>query len=168
VALVHCYPGLFPAIIDGLEKVDWKAPMRKAEETVAGIDHTQVGHILAKSWGLDEGLGRVVAQHHAPAEDDQFSQLIALSSFLAGVIYPYPRNADYPPIKAMQEVVSGEGQMLGIDLDDEEQVKEVRAFLPGDWVENSGMEFDKLLALGMVLCPDVEKLVEKIRSSMQD
>ena len=168
VALVYCYPGLFPAIVDGLEKVGWKAPMGKAEETVAGIDHTQVGQILARSWGLDESLGRVVAQHHAPAEEDRFSQLVALASFFAGVVYPYPKNAGYPPIQAMQEMVSEGGQTLGIDLDDEDQVKAVRAFLPGEWVEKSGMEFDKLLALGMQLCPDIEKLVEKIRSSMQD
>ena len=44
----------------------------------------------------------------------------------------------------------------------------VLAVLPAGLLARTGLELGQVLQLGMALCPDVARLVEGIRSSMQD
>ena len=124
--------------------------------------------ILAKNWNLDESLLRVIAQHHTPAGDDRFTQLISLANFLAGAIYPYPGGAKSPLVQAVQQKMTREGEAMTLDADDADQVKKVEAFLPKELPEQLGFEVDRLLQLAFVLYQDVRNLVEKLRASMKE
>ena len=142
--------------------------MREAEETTAGVDHVQVGSILARNWELAAPLQQVIAHHHAPTSDAIFTQLISLSSFLAGAFYPYPAKAEFPPTRMVERIVSSQGEQMAVDVDDDEMMQSIAAFLPDGLLEYIGLDLKKILQLSFVLGPDIRTQIEEISASMKD
>jgi two-component system, chemotaxis family, chemotaxis protein CheY len=104
VALIQAYPGLFPMIVEELQNQSWNLPMKVGEDLLAGgADHNLVGRILADSWKLGSELAQIVDYHHTPSADDFFSQLISLSDFVGGCVYPYPKQATYPMMRMLAD-----------------------------------------------------------------
>ena len=104
VALIQSYPGLYPVICEELQRENWNVTMRSVEDLLAGgAHHNMVGAILSESWKLGPMLTKLVEEHHTPAPDDPFTQLIALADFMGGYIYPYPKKFEYPMTKMLQE-----------------------------------------------------------------
>ena len=104
VALIQSYPGLYPVICEELQRENWNVTMRSVEDLLAGgAHHNMVGAILSESWKLGPMLTKLVEEHHTPAPDDPFTQLIALADFMGGYIYPYPKKSEYPMTKMLQE-----------------------------------------------------------------
>ena len=97
VALVQCYPGIFPLIISEMEAQKWNVPMFVGEGVLAGgANHNLVGRVLSESWKLGSGLAEMIESHHSPSSSDLFSQMISLADFMAGCTFPYPKNSTYP------------------------------------------------------------------------
>ncbi len=168
VALVHCYPGLYAAFIETLEESKWTMTMRAAEAQASGVDHVQVGGILARNWELSDSLQQVIADHHAPTETDHLTQLISLSSFIASAFYSYPAKAKTPLKYALEPVVEVGNAQMRFDTDDAKTVEQLNAMLPEGLLQTIGISLSQVLQLAFVLGPDVRARLEEVRRSMKD
>ncbi|MBT8340195.1 MAG: HDOD domain-containing protein [Desulfatitalea sp.] len=62
------------------------------EKKLLGIDHTQVGRLLAEKWSIPESLANTIKHHHYPGRNGEFNDLtmivyladLVLSRFLIG------------------------------------------------------------------------------------
>jgi len=167
VALVHCYPGLYSTFISALEESDWQMSMCEAERETAGVDHLQVGSLLARNWDLAESLQTLIAQHHTPTSTDVLAQLISLSSFLASAFYSYPATADTPLKRAMASINSTDGAEMVLE-EDEEVIQQITACLPDNLLSFIGSSLNQIVQLGLVLGPDVCVQLEEMRASMKE
>jgi putative nucleotidyltransferase with HDIG domain len=52
--------------------------MIATEKRLLGIDHSEVGHLLAKRWLLPESLVHVIRHHHQPAMEDEYRPLAVI------------------------------------------------------------------------------------------
>lgn len=170
MALAHAYPGLLPLLIEHLAEQGWDTTMLAAEEAVAGgANHTWVGSLLAASWQLGEEVTRVIETHHAPAGDDRFTQMVALASFLAGGIYPYPLRSAFPLVRLLPGLTAARpldptgtatappGGTAG---------KALGSFLPPGLIESLAVELDELIGLAGLLAPAVCRYTENMRKSL--
>ena len=155
VALAHGYPGLFPLVVTEAEGQQWKFPLRFAEESLAGgANHTTVGSILAESWRLGDEVFAVIEKHHDESPGDPFVQLIAMADFVAGGIYPFPKQAQYPMVSLLEEAgQEPDGEILG-------------QFLSRDFLPVLNLGYRDLIGLGRAIRPTVQRLAENIRSSV--
>ncbi len=65
------------------------------EHDVLGIDHAEVGAIVARSWGLPESIQVAITKHHDWREiSDRFTLGVALSNRLAHLIHEIDEEAD--------------------------------------------------------------------------
>jgi HD-like signal output (HDOD) protein/CheY-like chemotaxis protein len=150
--MVHSYPGLFPLILEQMEKQKWLSPMLAAEQEVAGgLTHTLAGQILAQQWGLGEDLVNAVLHHHQPEIDNTFAFLIGLADFIAQSLYPFPRQARYPVAPALEE-----GNLA-----------RARAFLPAGFADQPILSLEELGELARAISPRVKHLTENMRQSIQ-
>lgn len=150
VAMVRCYPGLFPMLLTELEGCDWARPALAVEQDVAGgLTHTAVGEYVAKSWKLGELLAQAMGQHHAPPEGDAFSYLIGVADVVGLLAYPFPRKA---------------GRRLTEALD-AGSLQEVGEFLPVDVFDRGLLSAAQLGSIMEVVGPKVRYLTEKMRTS---
>ena len=192
IALIQSYPGLYPMIIEKLQRESWNVPMRTAEDLFAGgAHHNIVGAILAESWKLGTTLTAVVESHHNPRADDQFSQLVALADFVGGYIYPYPKTAKYPmthllqdeslqadakPPEDLKTYLSQEEETATIPISGEDPGPGAAAalapgtaiynFLPPNLLEQLEVEINELVTLARLLKPAVVRLTEEVRKSI--
>lgn len=65
--LALCFPEPFQQVL--LWQRTHDCPHLEAERSVLGMDHTQVGAVLAQVWNLPEALVQGIRLHHHPAED---------------------------------------------------------------------------------------------------
>jgi len=75
--LADIFPEQFAAVLRYRQQHD--CPMAIAERDVLGIDHAEVGGLLARAWRFPEALQEAIADHHAPAT--------ALNGSLANLIH---------------------------------------------------------------------------------
>lgn len=151
-AMAHSYPGLFPLVVAELKQNGWNAPMLAAEQAVAGgLTHTVVGDILMRNWGMGEELRRVVLHHHQPEVDDLFTLLIGMADVIGQALYPFPREAEYPLAKALEE----------------EALSQVVYFLPAGFSEQPYLKVEEFTALAKAIAPRVKYLTEKMHLSLQ-
>ncbi len=54
-----------------------KVPLLEAERAILGIDHAQIGRLLADKWALPLDLEYSLVYHHAPYEADKLTDLIS-------------------------------------------------------------------------------------------
>ena len=104
VALVQCYPGIFPLILNEMEAQKWNVPISVGEGILAGGgDHTLVGRVLSESWKLGSGLSEMIEFHHNPSTSQLFAQVISLADFMSGCTFPYPKNSAYPMASFLED-----------------------------------------------------------------
>ena len=105
VVLAHSYPGLFPSVIEEMEKIKWQKPMSAIEiDFTGGSDHTIVGSTLANEWDLGQSTTACIMQHHAPHPHSALARLIAVANFVASALYPFPAQAKYPHVKILSDL----------------------------------------------------------------
>ncbi len=105
VVLAHSYPGLFPSVLEEMEKTGWKKPMSAIEaDFTGGSDHTVVGSTLASEWDLGASTTGCIMQHHTHHPNSALARLIAVSDFIATCLYPFPAEARYPHIKILKDL----------------------------------------------------------------
>lgn len=64
------YVGNQRADLESLAKKD-RVSYDKAEESILGLDHAEVGHAIAKKWALPESLSLAIRYHHSPSQAAQ-------------------------------------------------------------------------------------------------
>jgi len=89
-------------------------PLAEAEIASLGIEHSEVGKILAEKWHMPPDLVAVISGHHEPEKADQHRVLVALVALadllcrMSGIGYGYPedREVDFhqqPAFKVLLE-----------------------------------------------------------------
>ena len=80
-------------------------PLVVAERDVLGLDHAEVGGLLAEAWRFPDSLHQAVAEHHAPATSlanslanvvhlaDSFAHALGLAGFTDELLMPVDRTA---------------------------------------------------------------------------
>ena len=58
-------------------------PLHEAERKVLGIDHAEIGGVVARSWGLPISVQVAMTQHHEPERADTFTSALALTDLIA-------------------------------------------------------------------------------------
>lgn len=48
------------------------------EQRLLGVDHTEVGYLLAKQWAFPESLVHLIRRHHQPEREDQYKALAVI------------------------------------------------------------------------------------------
>jgi putative nucleotidyltransferase with HDIG domain len=74
----------FQRIITLMDK--HKASMVDAETAVLGVDHAEIGNILALRWALPEVLQETIGFHHAPAGAPTYKKIAALVGYADQVV----------------------------------------------------------------------------------
>ncbi|MFC1525615.1 HDOD domain-containing protein [Candidatus Latescibacterota bacterium] len=152
VAMVRCYPGLFPMLLSEQESGDWSKPPLVVEQEVAGgLTHAAVGEYVAKNWKLGERLIQATGQHHAPAEGDTFSYLIGVGDVVGLLAYPFPPKV---------------GRRLNEALE-ADALQEASEFLPAGIFDQGLLAPSELITLVGILSPKVRNLTGKLRSSLR-
>jgi putative nucleotidyltransferase with HDIG domain len=59
---------------------------RAAELEVLGIDHAELGALIAQAWGLPPGLVRAIARHHQPGAGETASAAVHVADVVAKTI----------------------------------------------------------------------------------
>ncbi len=76
-----------------LRKVEAGMENRAAEREVMGVDHTEIGYLIAERWNLPKSLCAVIRHHHEPAlsdgtPDERIVKLVASANALSKVRQP--------------------------------------------------------------------------------
>lgn len=151
IAMAHAYPGLYPIIEAELGRRGYSVPYLMIEREVAGgLTHTIVGELLGKAWDLDPPLRRVIQNHHHPEIDDTFSFLIGIADFIAQSVCPFPAQAEYPVVAALE---AGDLRMAA-------------DFLPAGFFEQPLLSDTELLELALAARPAVERLTADMQQSI--
>ena len=148
-AMVQCYPGLYPLLVEELKKKDWKISMLAAESEVAGgLTHAAVGSVLCTKWELGEKLCAVADHHHNSEADNTFSFLIGVADIVGQALYPFPQEAVFPLSEAIEE-----GDLKGVEN-----------FLPTGFLEQSLLSGEEFIALARAISPAVKKRTNEMRA----
>lgn len=67
VLFAHFFPGEYKEVLDKSEKE--KIPLHKVEKELLGIDHCQLGSLVAKEWKLPDNLRQCIRAHHTMVND---------------------------------------------------------------------------------------------------
>ncbi|MCP3855195.1 MAG: HDOD domain-containing protein [Actinomycetia bacterium] len=82
------------------------------ERDVLGIDHAEVGAIVARSWGLPVSIQVAITKHHDWREiSDKFTLGVALSDRLAHLIHEIDEEADPPEAEEALDLMA----MVGLE-----------------------------------------------------
>lgn len=145
-AMVQIYPDLYGQIEQEMKKQDWSVGMAAVERKLTqGMDHGQAGATLARAWGFDPELARIIETHHAPAVDDAFAWLIAFADLIGQTVCPFPAAARYP----FDEQWSAQG------------LEAVKSMLPAGFSEQTYLSPEDFCFLGRLFAPIVKRLVDE-------
>jgi len=84
IIFAHFYPNDYKVVIDKAKEI--KRPAFLVERKLLGLDHSEIGAMLAEAWQLPENLVRGIRNHHNPKQEITEKSL-ALSIFTASQIY---------------------------------------------------------------------------------
>ena len=74
VLFAHFFPSEYRQV---LERVEAKGePLHKVEKEMLGIDHAQLGALLAREWKLPDNLRQCILNHHTMVKDYGSNQLL--------------------------------------------------------------------------------------------
>jgi putative nucleotidyltransferase with HDIG domain len=79
LVLFHAYPGYAALIGGGARTPEERLQLERRE---LGVDHANVGGVLARRWGLPQTIATAIAHHHDPAADGE-AAVIAIADMLA-------------------------------------------------------------------------------------
>lgn len=112
-------------------------PVIEAEQQVLGIDHQQIGLLIARRWNLDETLARCIGFHHNPppadGQDRQWVTFVALGDVYSNIYDLGYAGNFYPSEAALEQLLSRAGLRLsefaGIRTDFKSQYLKARLML---------------------------------------
>jgi putative nucleotidyltransferase with HDIG domain len=85
IPLNHLFPEAYREA--ALQAEDSKQGMRSAERTRIGVDHCQVGHMIARKWQLSPELTAALSDHHTHGDEERerfgLVEAVALADVLA-------------------------------------------------------------------------------------
>ncbi len=149
--MVNSFPGIFPLILGELRRQNWQVPMLVVERELAGgLTHPVAGELLIRKWGMEGQLGNAILSHHKPRADDALSVLVAIADLVGQLLYPFPKEANYP----LREAVA------------EDRLADAAAFLPEGLVSEGPVTLSELQALLKALPANVRRLAEEARRSI--
>lgn len=149
--MVNSYPGIYPMILGELRRRNWQVPMLEVERELAGgLTHPVAGELLIRKWGMEGQLGNAVLSHHMPRADDALSILVAIADLVGQLLYPFPKEANYP----LREAVA------------ENRLADAAAFIPEGLVSEGPVTLFELQALLKALPGNVRRLAEDARRSI--
>ena len=101
-----------------MQKVEETPDLCTLENEHYGVDHTVLGSLIAKQWGLPPELGAVVRQHHSPLANSPLTAAISMADMLAkqsGVGYDGDSRitADLENLRGLLQMPPGEFEALG-------------------------------------------------------
>lgn len=114
-----------------------KKTLRRAELTLMGIDHSQVGRMIGEKWQLSANLVALLAYHHepeaAPEESRGLVQMVAMANAYAnlnrigsaGDLYPNKNQAD----QLAAAIGIGWGELAEMDTTVREEIEKAQVFL---------------------------------------
>jgi HD-like signal output (HDOD) protein len=84
IPLNHLFPDGYRTAAETARSSD--AGLRAAEQRLLGVDHCDVGRLIARKWRLSPGLSQAMADHHAcddPSPEFGIARVVALADLLA-------------------------------------------------------------------------------------
>ncbi len=151
VVMAQAYPGLFPLLVEQLDRYNWAIAMSTAEEEVAGnLSHAIVGEILGRRWGLRDRVCQVIGGHHKPAPHDAYTFLIGAADVLGQALRPFPLG----PRSAVGEALAAKS------------LNWVAHFLPEGFFDQPYLTAEEFCLLADALSPTVQRLTEEMRETI--
>lgn len=151
VVMAQSYPGLFPLIVEQLERYNWAISASTAEEEVAGgLSHAIAGEILGRRWGLRDRVCQVIGGHHKPASDDAYVFLIGAADIMGQVLHPFPSG----PRSAVGEALAAKS------------LNWVKHMLPEGFFDQAFLSSEEFCLLAEALSPTVRRLTEELREAV--
>ena len=121
--LLHHYPAAYRRISAG--KVTGATGIRDAEKKVFGLDHCEVGYVLASKWRLPSNVVRAIRSHHQDAGEGKFDIISGIVRL--GTLMVDQSVAGYTlDLETRLPAIVRAGQALGLD---KEQMDSVSAEL---------------------------------------
>ena len=116
---------------------DEQRPLIELEQEIIGIDHQEVGRLIAEKWTLNEAMTSAICHHHdvdsAPEEQKARVACVALANLYANIHDlgyagdPFPREAEAEKLVAIAGL---EWKMLSkIAADVEAEIEKAQVFL---------------------------------------
>lgn len=109
LALACCFPQHTAAVVDFRWTHD--CPMQQAEASVIGIDHAEVGRILARRWKFPARVCDAIATHHQPAQslNPRLAAVIHVADVLAHAMKP-----DTDPLEMVPQLQPDSWRLIGL------------------------------------------------------
>tara|TARA_B100000674_G_C37947058_1_gene965401 strand:- start:456 stop:2465 length:2010 start_codon:yes stop_codon:yes gene_type:complete len=184
VALVQCYPGIFPLIVNEMEAQKWNVPMSVGEGILAGgANHNLAGRVLSESWKLGSGISEMIESHHSPSTSQLFAQVISLADFMSGCVFPYPKNSSYPMASFLEDTSlsasAKEPPEIDLNFGDQDETQEQAAekydglsreeaihyFLPQTTLNTAGGDLNALIQIARLIKPTVSRITNEMRKT---
>ena len=91
-------------LIEDFENSEWSLSSLTVEGRVAGgLNHTVVGEIIGRKWDIGDRLCDVARKHHDGDVDDRLAFVVGLADVLSQVLYPFPRESQFPVARALRD-----------------------------------------------------------------
>lgn len=114
IPLNSCYPKDYQAVIKSVRADN--RPLHAAEQNLLGINHCQVGGIIAEKWTLNKNLADTLSYHHFPddknVEDKKFLTIMTLADMIAHMLV----ITDWDQISLTGSAVENLAGRIHIDL----------------------------------------------------
>ncbi len=114
IPLNSCYPDDYLSVVKSVKSDN--IPLHTAEQTLFGLNHCQVGGIIAEKWTLNQNISNALNYHHFPGadeiEDKKFLTIITLADMIAHMM----TIADWDQISLEGSAIESLSGRINIDL----------------------------------------------------
>ncbi|CAD7839166.1 MAG: Metal-dependent phosphohydrolase, HD subdomain [Olavius algarvensis Delta 4 endosymbiont] len=121
IPLNSCYPADYQAAVKAVKTEN--IPLYVAEQNLFGVNHCQVGGIIAEKWTLNLNLADTLNYHHFPddpgIENKKFLTIITLADMIAHML----PIADWNRISFTGSAIENLAGRIDIDLDTFKELK---------------------------------------------
>lgn len=122
IPLNSCYPTDYMAVVNSVKTSH--VPLHSAEQKVFGINHCQVGGIIAEKWTLNKNLADALNYHHSPdaeaIENKEFLTIITLADMIAHMM----SIPDWDQVSLEGSTIERLSSRINIDLDTFQKLRE--------------------------------------------
>lgn len=118
--------------------------LHEAELRVLGIDHAEIGCVVARTWGLPISVQIALTQHHAPETEDAFTHALVLADRVSHAALAYSA-----------EVVDD------VNLDYSDAIEAARGHVPdvAPHLEICGLAVDDIAAMILKIAADTDEIL---------
>lgn len=122
IPLNSCYPADYTAVVNSVKT--GHVPLHSAEQKMFGINHCQVGGIIAEKWTLNKNLADALNYHHSPdaesIENKEFLTIITLADMIAHMM----SIPDWDQVSLEGSTIERLSSRINIDLDTFQKLRE--------------------------------------------